>query len=174
MKTIVVIFLPLLLAGCTASNPQPAVIYRYVPQPAMAELVREGPNGQTPLVALVWVRREEASEGHPPAIHIHLRFENRGTVAVRFDPASLQLETGSLRPFPPPRVDPPHVIELAPGQTPEIDALFPFTGVASDPSLNADHLRLRWQVQVQGQKVPQDATFQRVALPPPPPAWAGP
>ena len=176
MKTIALALLSFLLVGCAASNRQPAAVYQYVPNPAVVELVREGPQAQTPLVVLVGISRDDDNTKSASALHVHMRFENRGSVAVRFDPASLQLVNGSLRPFPPPRVQPPSTIDVAPGQTREIDSTFPRTGATADPSLSTQYLRLRWQVQVQGQTVPQDATFERVALPPPPaePAWAGP
>jgi hypothetical protein len=163
----------LIISGCAGQAPRPVPQYRYLPAPAIAEVVRGGANGETPLSVSVWADRVAASPDAPSTIEVRMRFDAHGPVGVRFDPNSLELVNGSLEPFPRAAVNPSAVLDLAPGHSADVTARFPFTGLLSNPSADVQYLRLRWQVQIAGEVVPQDVTFSRVYLAPPPtgPTW---
>jgi hypothetical protein len=70
--------------------------------------------------------------------------------------------TGTLRPFPPPILEPPQPFELAPGQRRDLVAYFPFPPGTKASQMNLQNLRLRWEVKIDGIPVAQTALFDRV------------
>lgn len=167
------VWLIVAIAGCAGPRPHPAPRYRYLPAPAIADVVKGGANARSPLSVLVWADRLDAGNNGPAGIEVRMHFDAHGPVGVRFDPNSLELVTGTLEPFPRAAVQPSAVLDLSPGRRADVTARFPFAGLLANPAADVQHLRLRWQVQIEGQPVPQDVTFTRVYLPPPPeePTW---
>lgn len=152
------------LPGCGSGTYEPAAYYE--PQPALVEVVYRaaGQAQQVPLTVLASVRgirRADSKAGTPPSVEVRLRLENHGPSSVEFDPGSLELTSGSLRDFSPPRADPPAPTDLSPAQSRTITAAFPFPPGLDDRSAELDHLRLRWRVTINGQSVPQTALFVR-------------
>jgi hypothetical protein len=150
--------------GCKSQPYEPGVYYE--PQPALVEVVHRaaGQPQEAPLTVLASVRgirRADQKVGIPTSAEIRLRLENHGPSHVEFDPGSLELTTGALRNFPPPRVQPPAPVELSPGQNQAITADFPLSGGLDEGSAELDHLRLRWRVTINGQAVPQTVLFVR-------------
>jgi hypothetical protein len=140
--------------------------YSYYPQPAVVNVARKDAPNQIPLTVLASVLgiRNADKEHHVPySIDVRLRFESNGPAEVVFDPATLDLVTGTLRPFPPPRVQPPNVITLHPGDRQDVNATFPLASDMSPDRMNLSNLRLRWVVRVGGYPVPQTALFERAA-----------
>jgi hypothetical protein len=139
--------------------------YTFVPQPAVIDIVRRDSGGAgqalTVLATVSGVRNADESRRLPRSVEVRLRFENNGTVGVHFDPNSLDLVTGSLRGFEPPELVPPRVLDLAPGERTSITAYFPFPRNDSGP-IDLQNLRLRWQVKIGDEIVPQTAIFRRV------------
>jgi hypothetical protein len=80
---------------------------------------------------------------------------------VGFDPASLELVTGSLRAFDRPRVNPPGAMTLSPGDRRELTAYFPFPQGLIASQMNLRNLRLRWEVTIDSTPVIQSAVFER-------------
>ena len=152
------------LGGCAGGGYEAGT--QYEPQPALVEVLhRTGAAPQqvplTVLASVKGVRQGDARTGTPRAVELRLRFENHGPSHVEFDPGSLELTTGVLRDFPPPRATPPAPIELSPGQSQTVTALFPLPVGLDARSPELDHLRLRWRVNVNGQSVPQTVLFVR-------------
>jgi len=152
------------LGGCAGRGYEAGM--HYEPQPALVEVLhRTGTVPQqvplTVLASVKGVRPGDAKTGTPPEVELRLRFENHGPAQVEFDPGSLELTTGALRDFPPPRVTPPAPVELSPGQSQTVTALFPLAPGVDARSPAVDHLRLRWRVSVNGQSVPQTVLFVR-------------
>ena len=151
-------------AGCGSQRYEPGV--HYEPQPALVEVVHRvgGQPPQVPLTVLASVRGirpADAKAGMPMSVEVSLRLENHGPSHVEFDPGSLELMTGALRPFAPPRVKPPTPVQLSPGQSITLTADFPFPPGLQENSGELDHLRLRWRVSINGQSVPQAVLFVR-------------
>lgn len=159
------LLLPLLCGmGCSSGSRSPyAPGFRYAPEPALVDVFRRGTKAPplSVMVSVIGVRRADEDRRVPPSIEIRVRLENNGPARVSFDPATLQLVTGTLQPFLPPMVRPPTMIDLAAGQTQTINAQFPFPPGANYRNTNIDALRLRWQVRVDNQLVPQTALFER-------------
>lgn len=159
-----VLALAAIVGGCRSQRYQPGVYYE--PQPALVEVVHRaaGQPQEAPLTVLASVRgirRADAKAGMPKSVEVRLRLENHGPSQVEFDPASLELTTGALRNFPPPRVRPPAPVDLSPAQSQRITVDFPLPGGLDERSPELDHLRLRWRVTINGQSVPQTALFVR-------------
>ncbi|HWE92585.1 MAG TPA: hypothetical protein VG269_01310 [Tepidisphaeraceae bacterium] len=104
----------------------------------------------------------DAAGATSPAIEFRMRFENTGSENVRFDPASLSLTNGTLQSFPPPATTPGAVIQIAPNTTHDVNVLFSFPPGQNAANFSIDNLRLRWDVEIKGQAVPQAVMFQRV------------
>jgi hypothetical protein len=153
------------IGGCA---PQPYVQgYAYDPKPNIVEVYhRVGTTEQTPLTVLasiLGVHRADARRNIPYSVVVRLRLENSGQSLVSFDPATLELVTGTLKAFPPPQLRPPEVISLSSGQRRDVMAYFPFPPNATAHDMDLNHLRLRWEVKVDNVAVPQTALFQRSA-----------
>ena len=106
--------LVVLIGGC--AEPVYVPDYTFVPQPAVVDVVRRDTGGGQPpvrpltvLVTVSGVRYEDAAHHVPRSVEIRLRFENNGALPVQFDPNTLDLVTGSLRPFEQPSVVPAQV-----------------------------------------------------------------
>jgi len=162
IRLVLVIVLVSLIGGCAQSVYVPD--YTFAPQPAVVEVVRRDKAGAQPLTVLATVygvRNADESSRLPRSVEVRLRFENNGAASVHFDPNTLDLVTGSLRGFEPPIMVPPHVLDLAPGERAAMTAYFPFPRNDSGP-LDLQNLRLRWQVKIGDEAIPQTAFFRRV------------
>jgi hypothetical protein len=152
----------LAVAGCQQGQPY-ASGYSFYPQPVTVNVMHRGQGEETPLTTLasiMGVRRADPEHNVTGAVVARLTIENNGSASVTFDPASLQLVTGTLQSFPPPQVQPPITISIAPGQRQDVTAAFPLPpGGPEQMSLN--NLRLRWQVSIEGYSVPQSALFEQ-------------
>jgi hypothetical protein len=113
------------------------------------------------LASILGVRRADPESRTSAAVAARLRLENNGPSHVTFDPNSLELVTGTLQPLPPPQVQPPTTLDLAPGQRQEVTAYFPLPPGADPNRMNLNNLRLRWQVRIDNYTVPQSALFER-------------
>lgn len=155
----------LLLIGGGCAEPPYYSEYTFNPQPAVVQVFQRGDTKApvaTVLASITGIRRAETDHNRPPSIDLRLRFENNGQVPINFDPASLDLVTGTLFPFSRPMINPPTPIDLAPGQRAEVMASFPFPPNTTPDRLNLNNLRLRWTVRVSNYPVPQTALFERV------------
>lgn len=152
-----------LLGGCAQSVYVPG--YTFVPQPAVIDVVRRdnkaGGQPLTVLATIYGVRYPDDSRHLPRAVEVRLRFENNGTTAVHFDPNTLDLVTGALKGFEAPSLVPPRVLEIAPGDRASMTAYFPFPRTDNGP-LDLQNLRLRWQIKIGDEVVPQTALFHRL------------
>jgi hypothetical protein len=154
--------------GCAPASPYLSG-YRYAPEPALVDVMLKGNTSQKPpvsvLASVVGIRRTGATTAAPPAVEVRMRFENNGQVPISMDTGTLSLVTGTLIPLDAPEVhmQGPKVLQIAPGQPVTFSAFFPFppTIVPHDPALNS--LRLRWQIQIGDQVVPQTAYFERAS-----------
>jgi hypothetical protein len=148
--------------GCS----QPYVSgYSYYPQPATVEVLRRDGDQRSPLMVLasvLGVHNADDKQGIPYSVVVRMRFEDVGQSKVAFDPASLELVTGSLRPFERPRVIPPGPMTLSPGDRRELTAYFPFPRGVTAEQMNMRNLRLRWEVVIDSTPVIQTAVFERV------------
>lgn len=154
------------LLGTGCHQGQTTTRMYYEPQPALVEVLNRsaGASQQVPLTVLAsvqGVRSANASTGQPATLEVRMRFENHGPATVLFDPGSLQLVTGALRSFPPPRASPPTPVQIPAAQSQTVSAAFPLPAGLSIKSPELDHLRLRWNVTINGQSVPQTALFVR-------------
>jgi len=159
-----IIGLLLAVTGC-ASQPYESGVTFY-PKPAVVRVVHSGPDEESPLAVLAsieGIRRADPDHNLPPAVVVKLKFENSGPSQITFDPGSLALETGSLRPFPRPQVQPPAIIDLAPGQRQEVTATFPLPPPGDTRAVDLGNLRLRWQVRIDNFAVAQTALFEERA-----------
>ena len=150
--------------GC-ASQPYLAN-YRYVPSPALVEVFEKGAQPPRPAASatalIVGVRRGGINNA-PPAVEIRMRFENTGHGHLTFDSESLRLVAGTLQTFSRPEIHGPHPLQLAPGESQTISAFFPLTSQFGPNLMGVDTLRLTWQIQIDGQPVPQTAYFDRAS-----------
>ena len=162
------LFLPLAIlatalsaGGCSA----PYVSgYTYYPQPATVEVVHNDANQQTPLMVLVsvlGVHNEDSHNQIPYSVVVRMRFENVAQSKVTFDPASLELVTGTLRSFSRPRVSPAGTMTLSPGDRKELTAYFPFPPDTGAQDMNLRNLRLRWEIKIDSSPVIQTVVFER-------------
>ena len=158
------------LVGCGAAGSGAGA--HYEPQPAMVEVLHR--TGSTPqqvpltvLASVQGIREADAKTRTPPQVQLRLRFENHGPSHVEFDPGSLELMTGALRGFSPPRVTPPAPVQLSAGQSQTVNVSFPLPPGTDVRSPELDHLRLRWTVTINGQSVPQTVLFVRDSGAPP-------
>ncbi len=152
--------------GCSTEPRTPYVPgFRYAPEPALAVMLKQGT--QSPslsvMVSVIGIRRGSADNRTPDAMEVRMRFENQGHAAVTFDPHSASLVTGGLQSFDPPDAAPPQPITIAPGQTQSQTLYFPFPPGTLPRTMALDTLRLRWQVQIEGQSYLQTAYFERAS-----------
>ncbi len=166
-----------LLVGCS-----PYVDgYYYVPRPAVAEIypfqaappstqpappsaapAQPPPPAASTLVSVVGIFRGDRNQGIPESVQVRFRVENRGNEAVTFQPQTLELIDGSLVKYPPPLMQPPQMVTLAPNQATIIDAYFPFPPGRSWGNTDLGSLRLSWITQVGSQNVSQGVDFRRI------------
>jgi hypothetical protein len=139
--------------------------YSYQPQPGVYDVRKHGAEQQasplTAMVSVLGVRRADPDHNVPASVDLRLRFESNGTEPISFDPSTLELVTGSLRPFLRPSVSPPMPLQLSSGQQQTVTATFPFPPNSKPEQWDLNELRLRWVVQVAGFAVPQTALFER-------------
>jgi len=154
----------MVLAAGGCSQPY-ASGYTYYPQPATVEVLPREEKQRSPLMALVsvlGVHKEDQQQRIPYSVVVRMRFEIVGQSKVTFDPATLELVTGTLREFQRPRVTPPGLVTLAPGDRKVFTAYFPFPPGASVSDMNLRNLRLRWEVNIDSTPVIQTVVFERV------------
>lgn len=139
--------------------------YSYTPQPGVYEVRKHGAEQQPPpmtaLVTIMGVRKGDPDHHVGPSIDVRMQFESNGSEQITFDPASLDLVTGRLQPFPRPYVTPPRAVELSSGQEQNVTASFPFPANTTPEQMDLNELRLRWVVRVAGYTVPQTGLFER-------------
>jgi len=167
MKTAGVLFgaLFLISAGCASRSSPYVEGFRYAPEPALAVMLKQGT--QTPslsvMVSVIGLRQADSDNRLPPAIEVRMRFENNGQAPITFDPHSASLVTGALQSFDQPDARPPAPLQIAPGQTQTQTLFFPFPPGSAPRTMALDSLRLRWQVQIDGQPYLQTAYFERAS-----------
>jgi hypothetical protein len=170
--------LMILLGGCAAqstsskptdySTPPPPYRsdFHYGPNPAVVDVFSAAsPQSSPPLtvyVSLMGIRQAELHSQIPPSVEVRLKFENHGTQPVHFDPASLELETGELRPLPSPMLNPAVAFDVPPGETRGQAAYFPFPPGTNSQVLDLTHFRVRWRVEIDSQPITQTAYFDRI------------
>lgn len=172
--TCALMFLGGLLGGCSTYLPD----YQYFPRPGVVVIPPSlqppatQPAGAPPATAaepaamnvrasVVGVRREDSGKHLPEAVEIRLQFENGAMPAV-FDPAQVQLVTGSLVTLGPPTMYPPEPMTLAPGQQVAVLGIFPLPAGFSDSTLDLSGLRLSVPLTISGRPVQAGISFQRV------------
>lgn len=137
--------------------------YSFFPEPAQADVYSRVPGRQKPLSVLGFVTDvRDATGGTPAAVEVRMRFENTGSENVRFDPRTLSLVNGMLQPFSPPAATPATVFQIAPNTTQDVIVVFPFPSGQTPANFSLDNLRLRWNVEINNQVVPQAVMFQKV------------
>lgn len=154
----------MMMGGCA---PEPYLSdYSYQPSPGVYEVRRHGAEQQAPpvtvLVTVIGVRRPDPDHHVGSSVDLRMRFESNGSEQTTFDPASLELVTGTLQPFPRPYVTPPTPFELAAGQGQTVTLSVPFPPNAATGQMDLNELRLRWLVRVNGYPVSQTALFERI------------
>ena len=168
----------IVLGGCATQNASsrpndystPPPPYRsdfhYGPNPATVDVFSAAsPQTAPPLTVYVWLMGIRQAEPHspiPPSVEVRMKFDNHGTRPVSFDPSSLELETGELRPLPSPILNPAIPFEVPPGSNHELAAYFPFPPGTSSQTLDLTHFRVRWRVQIDSQPITQTAYFDRI------------
>ena len=151
------------LTGCESEY---ASGYAFYPQPAAVQVVHPtGPQHQlvplTVLVTILGVRNADARAHVPYSLEVRMRLESNGPDRVLFDPRTLEMTNGALRPFPPPITEPPGIVVLPPGRRQEVTAYFPFPPGTDARNFDLSTLRLRWRVDINDHPVIQTAYFQR-------------
>lgn len=150
-------------AGCE-SGPYLSA-YSYQPRPGIIEVRKHGAEQQAPpvtaMVSILGVRKADAEHHVPASIDVRFQFESNTNEPVSFDPSSVQLTNGMLRPLPRPYVTPPSPFQLSQGQQAEVSASFPLPANTTPEQMDLNELRLRWVVRVAGYEVPQTALFER-------------
>jgi len=139
--------------------------YTYYPQPATVEVLQREGNQRSPLmvlVSVVGIHNEDRRQGIPYSVVVRMRFEVVGQSKVTFNPASLELVTGTLRSFLRPRVTPAGVMTLSPADRSELTAYFPFPPDIGAADMNMRNLRLRWEVNIDSTPVIQSVVFERI------------
>lgn len=143
--------------------------FRYAPRPAVADvrLATTQPNqrAQSPVTAyaaIIGIRREDKRQHIPLSVSVRLRLDNHGPQEVVFDPHTLDLTDAQLLRFPPPIGVPPQPVTIPPEQSFTLQAYFPFPFGLSYDNSGMENLQLHWTVQIDGQVVPQNASFHRV------------
>ena len=154
----------LAVAGCRSSSSSSPYVagYRFQPQPAMvAILTREQKTAVNVLVSVIGIR--QAEQNNPASAEVRIRLENKGDVPAVFDPLSMSMVSGSLQPFGPPQVNPPQPVQIAPGQSMTLTALFPLPPGLDVKTMELNFLRLEWEVQIDKIPIQQTAGFERVS-----------
>jgi hypothetical protein len=139
--------------------------YSYYPKPATVEVLKRDGDQRSPLMVLasiVGVHYADDKAQIPYSVVVRLRFENVAKSTVTFDPASLELVTGTLRPFPRPLVRPAQPFTMQAGDRRELTVYFPFPAGISAAQMNLRNLRLRWEVKIDSTTVVQTAVFERI------------
>jgi hypothetical protein len=151
-----------LVSGCAQEPYLPG--YAFYPQPALASIRQSSQPDKTPVTVLATVlgiRREDPRQHVPTSVAIRLQFQNDGSQPITFDPATLELTTGSLRNFPAAEAYPPGVLTLAPGQRATLVSYFPFPPGLGPQRMTLSNLRLRWQIKIDDDTIPQAVLFER-------------
>jgi hypothetical protein len=150
---------------CAGCHQQYVSGYSYYPQPATVEVLKRDGDQRSPLIvlaAVLGVHNVDDKAHIPYSVVVRMRFENVAKSTVSFDPASLDLVTGTLRPFPQPIARPAQPFTMKPGERRELTAYFPFPAGTSASQMNLRNLRLRWEVNIDSTIVIQTAVFERI------------
>ncbi len=143
--------MPVMPPTAQAQAAQPTTI-----QPAMPP----EPAAMDVLATVVGVRRGDPFNHVPEAVEIRLRLEN-GAMPTVFDPAQVQLVTGSLITLGPGAMDPPQPLNLPPGAQAVIEGIFPLPPKYSTSTLDLSGLRLSVPLTINGRQVQAGMSFQR-------------
>jgi len=157
MRWITVLIVLMLLAGCATHSAR----YRYQPHPVELIESTEGTRAARAMVSIVGLRLKDREADTPAGMDLAVRLENIDADRVTFDPASLQLLTGELRPFANAIVEPAEPVELARGESANFRALFPLTAEVNATNADFDGLNVRLTMTVDGERVTRSATFER-------------
>lgn len=151
--------------GCVIHEPAYVQGYRFAPEPALT--VMRKPGSQVPavsmLTSIIGLRYGAPSNNVPPALEIRMRIENTGSQPLTFDPRSAILVNGALQSFDPPEAHTNGPVHVAANQTDIVTLYFPFPPHTYPREMPLDTLRLRWQVELEGQSYLQTAFFERVS-----------
>ncbi len=132
------------------------------PQPPGSAAQQATPPVVVTFATVVGIFRGDRSQGIPESVQVRFRIENRGPESAIFQPQTLELIDGSLLRFPPPIMQPPQEITLAPTQSANADAYFPFPPGHSWQNTDLATLKLSWVTQIAGQGVSQGVDFYRI------------
>jgi len=101
----IVLLLGLLCVGSLVGCSPYLEDFNYSPHPAVVE-VRSTTNSQSPavvaLASVIGVHVADKKLDIPESVELRLRLENNGQETATFDPATMQLTSAHLQPFPPP------------------------------------------------------------------------
>jgi hypothetical protein len=153
-------FVLMFLIGCSPYLDD----FQYVPRPAVANIPTTQPTDPPPLSAfasIIGVRVDDPQDQIPPSVEIALQLNNNGPQTATFNPRSFALSDGSLAPFMPPLLRPPTSVTLAPGQSTNYTAYFPFAPGRDSDNTDLSSLQLRWTVQLDSRSVSQTVMFRR-------------
>jgi len=140
--------------GCAAYEP-----HLYQPRPLEVALRPDADGDKARmLVSITGIRRADPKADLPRSVEVRLRIDNRGDKPVNIKPADLELFSANLKQFPDAALEPAGPIQVAPDQTADTLARFPFPD-AND--LDLDGLNLRWTASVGDEQVTHSATFAR-------------
>ena len=159
-RLLLTLFALALLVGCSPYHDD----YQFFPRPALAEIPTTQPQQGSPLsvyATIVGVRYDDPQDEIPESVEVALQLNNNGPQTIIFNPRSFALSDGKLSAFPPPLLRPPTSATLAPGQTTNYTAYFPFPPGQDYDSMDLDSLQLRWSVQLDNRDVTQIVLFRR-------------
>jgi len=150
-----------LLASCASYYPG----YSFQPAPDVVSVSpgRTDQRAARVLASVAGVRR--ADDGRPPEVEVRLRVENLDAARVEVQPQSLVLVTSGLEELGLPRVEPPDVPGLGPGESTTFTAFFPLPPGTDPDDLGLEGLDVRWTLVVDGRRVTAQSSFSR--RPPP-------
>jgi hypothetical protein len=141
----------LLLSGCTSTG------YYGLWQPKPLDLtVRNAEDKPVALFSAAVLGRWRG-EPYDDEIHVRLRVENLGPVALRLPLERVELLSGDLQTFGGARLVGGQLGEVEPGEIGSYDA--GFAPPVEGPDLRG--LQLRWVLELDGHELPGSATFQR-------------
>jgi hypothetical protein len=138
--------------------------YSYTPRPGLADVPATQPSQSPPLSAyasIIGVRIDDSRDQIPESVEVALQLNNNGPQTATFNPRSFALSDGTLTPFLPPLLTPPTSTTLAPGQSTNYTAYFPFPPGRHYDNSDLNSLQLRWSVSLDGQSTTQTVMFRR-------------
>lgn len=155
MRIVMVVLVALVVAGCGSTYREKG---NFVPHPAD---VSAGDGQVRALASVIGIRSADKKAGLPLSVETRVQVENRGETPITFDPTTLRLTSGDLRPFGQPIVMPPGSIEIPAGQSATVQANFPYPAGSSQRGVDLNGLNLEWVAERDGRRIAQSATFTR-------------